>query len=282
MDTIAAMATARGTAGVGVLRISGEEAVATAEQVVRRPNGAALADAPARTLVRCALLDGSGAVIDDILAVVFPAPHSYTGENVVELQCHGAPVVLEEGMRALFAAGARQARPGEFTKRAFLNGRMDLTAAEAVIDLIDAETVQEAHNAALQLNGAVARPAGQVYDCLLYTSNGCFCVAEGANMPSTPEAIAVYQKAGVLYAPAKAANAGGVATSALEMCQNSMRYSWTFEEVDAKLKEIMEGIFHACYDASKEYGEEGDLMAGANIAGFLKVCDAMLAQGVAY
>ncbi len=81
--------------------------------------------------------------------------------------------------------------------------------------------------------------------------NGCFCVAEGANMPSTPEAIAVYQKAGVLYAPAKAANAGGVATSALEMCQNSMRYSWTFEEVDAKLKEIMEGIFHACYDASR-------------------------------
>ena len=91
-----------------------------------------------------------------------------------------------------------------------------------------------------------------------------------------------HPKAGVLYAPAKAANAGGVATSALEMCQNSMRYSWTFEEVDAKLREIMEGIFHACYDASKEYGEEGDLMAGANIAGFLKVCDAMLAQGVAY
>ena len=178
MDTIAAMATARGTAGVGVLRISGEEAVATAEQVVRRPNGAALADAPARTLVRCALLDGSGAVIDDILAVVFPAPHSYTGENVVELQCHGAPVVLEEGMRALFAAGARQARPGEFTKRAFLNGRMDLTAAEAVIDLIDAETVQEAHNAALQLNGAVARPAGQVYDALMEIASRFYAVVD--------------------------------------------------------------------------------------------------------
>ena len=112
--------------------------------------------------------------------------------------------------------------------------------------------------------------------------NGCFAVAEGANMPSTPEAIAVYQRSGVLYAPAKAANAGGVATSALEMSQNSLRYSWSFEEVDAKLKGIMEGIFHACYDASKEYGEEGDLMAGANIAGFLKVCSAMLDQGVAY
>ena len=178
MDTIAAIATARGHAGVGVLRISGEEAVATAQRVVRRAGGARLADAPARTLVRCALLDGSGAVIDDILAVVFPAPHSYTGETVVELQCHGAPVVLEEGLRALFAAGARQARPGEFTKRAFLNGRMDLTAAEAVIDLIDAETVQEAHNAALQLNGAVARPAGQVYDALMEIASRFYAVVD--------------------------------------------------------------------------------------------------------
>lgn len=178
MDTIAAIATARGNAGVGVLRISGEEAVATAQRVVRRAGGAGLADAPARTLVRCALLDVSGAVIDDILAVVFPAPHSYTGETVVELQCHGAPVVLEEGLRALFAAGARQARPGEFTKRAFMNGRMDLTAAEAVIDLIDAETVQEAHNAALQLNGAVARPAGQVYDALMEIASRFYAVVD--------------------------------------------------------------------------------------------------------
>ncbi len=116
----------------------------------------------------------------------------------------------------------------------------------------------------------------------ILVKNGCIAVAEGANMPSTPEAIAVYQKAGILYAPAKAANAGGVATSALEMCQNSMRYSWTFEEVDAKLKAIMEGIFHACYDAAEKYGMKGDLMAGANIAGFEKVCDAMLAQGITY
>ena len=178
MDTIAAIATARGNAGVGVLRISGEEAVATAQRVVRRAGGARLADAPARTLVRCALLDVSGAVIDDILAVVFPAPHSYTGETVVELQCHGAPVVLEEGLRALFAAGARQAQPGEFTKRACMNGRMDLTAAEAVIDLIDAETVQEAHNAALQLNGAVAQPAGQVYDALMEIASRFYAVVD--------------------------------------------------------------------------------------------------------
>ena len=109
---------------------------------------------------------------------------------------------------------------------------------------------------------------------------GAMAVAEGANMPSTPEAIAVYQKAGVLYAPAKAANAGGVATSALEMSQNSMRYSWTFEEVDAKLHDIMVNIFHNINDAAKEYGQEGNLVAGANLAGFKKVAEAMLAQGI--
>ena len=113
-------------------------------------------------------------------------------------------------------------------------------------------------------------------------ANGVMAVAEGANMPSTPEAIEAFQKAGVLFGPAKAANAGGVATSALEMCQNSMRYSWTFEEVDAKLKGIMEGIFHNAYNAAKEFGVDGNLVAGANIAGFKKVADAMIAQGVAY
>ena len=105
-------------------------------------------------------------------------------------------------------------------------------------------------------------------------------VAEGANMPSTPEAIEIIQKAGLLFAPAKAANAGGVATSALEMSQNSMRYSWTFEEVDAKLHDIMVNIFHNINDAAKEYGLEGNLVAGANLAGFKKVADAMLAQGI--
>ena len=112
--------------------------------------------------------------------------------------------------------------------------------------------------------------------------NGCTVVCEGANMPSTPEAIQVYLDNGVLYGPAKATNAGGVATSGLEMSQNSERLSWTFEEVDAKLKGIMEGIFHASYDASKEVGQEGNLMVGANCAGFLKVVSAMLAQGITY
>ena len=110
-------------------------------------------------------------------------------------------------------------------------------------------------------------------------ANGVMAVGEGANMPSTLEATAAFQKAGVLFAPAKAANAGGVATSALEMSQNSQRLSWTFEEVDAKLKNIMENIFAKVDEAAKEYATEGDYVSGANIAGFLKVATAMMAQG---
>ena len=113
-------------------------------------------------------------------------------------------------------------------------------------------------------------------------ANGVFAVAEGANMPSTPEAIAAFQSAGVLFAPAKAANAGGVATSGLEMTQNSIRMSWSFEEVDEKLHGIMVNIYKAAANAAKEYGCEGNLVAGANIAGFLKVAEAMKWQGVAY
>ena len=113
----------------------------------------------------------------------------------------------------------------------------------------------------------------------ILVKNGCKVLAEGANMPSTPEAIDTYLSNGILYGPAKAANAGGVATSGLEMTQNSMRLSWTFEEVDEKLHGIMKSIFKACDEASKEYGLEGNYMAGANIAGFLKVAEAMKAQG---
>ena len=111
-------------------------------------------------------------------------------------------------------------------------------------------------------------------------ANGCIGVFEGANMPSTPAAIAAYQAAGILFSPAKASNAGGVATSGLEMSQNSERLSWTFEEVDAKLKGIMEGIYAACAAAAEKYGMKGNIQAGANIAGFLKVADAMLWQGI--
>lgn len=110
-------------------------------------------------------------------------------------------------------------------------------------------------------------------------ANGVYAVAEGANMPSTPDAIEVYFDNKMLYGPAKAANAGGVATSGLEMSQNSIRYSWTFEEVDEKLHNIMVSIFKSCDEAAKEYGMPGNYMAGANIAGFLKVAEAMKAQG---
>ncbi len=121
---------------------------------------------------------------------------------------------------------------------------------------------------------------GDAADALI--ANGVIAVAEGANMPSTPDAVAKFLAAGVMFGPAKAANAGGVATSGLEMSQNSERLSWTFEEVDSKLHGIMVNIFHNAYNASKEYGFEGNLVVGANIAGFLKVADAMKWQGVAY
>lgn len=110
--------------------------------------------------------------------------------------------------------------------------------------------------------------------------NKCIAVGEGANMPSTPEAIQVFQDNGVSFGPAKAANAGGVATSALEMCQNSMRLSWTFEEVDKRLNMIMNAIYDQCTQAAEEYGMKNNLVAGANIAGFLKVAKSMMAQGV--
>ena len=117
-------------------------------------------------------------------------------------------------------------------------------------------------------------------DAKMLVANGCFAVAEGANMPTTMEATEYLQKNGVLFCPGKASNAGGVATSALEMSQNSERLSWTFEEVDSKLQGIMVNIFHSLDEASKKYGKEGDYVAGANIAGFLKVAEAMKAQGV--
>jgi len=110
-------------------------------------------------------------------------------------------------------------------------------------------------------------------------NNGCFAVGEGANMPSTPEAVDLFIEKGIVFGPGKAANAGGVATSGLEMCQNSMRYSWSFEEVDSKLKGIMEDIFKNASAAAKEYGQENNLVIGANIAGFKKVAEAMSAQG---
>ena len=117
-------------------------------------------------------------------------------------------------------------------------------------------------------------------DAEMLVKNGCIAVAEGANMPTTLEATKYLQEHGVLFAPGKAANAGGVATSALEMSQNSERISWTFEKVDNKLRDIMVNIYHNMDNAAKKYGMDGDYVAGANIAGFEKVADAMMAQGI--
>ena len=122
-----------------------------------------------------------------------------------------------------------------------------------------------------ELDGASARAL---------IANGCFAVAEGANMPCTPEAVEAFQSAGILFAPAKAANAGGVAVSALEMSQNSMRFFWSFQEVDDHLKRIMTDLYRSASQAAERYGMAGNLVAGANIAGFLKVADSMLAYGV--
>jgi glutamate dehydrogenase (NADP+) len=119
-------------------------------------------------------------------------------------------------------------------------------------------------------------------DAETLVKNGCFAVGEGANMPSTPEAVEVFLKNKVIFGPAKAANAGGVATSGLEMAQNSMRLSWTFEEVDKRLKLIMQGIYRNASEAAQEYGDPDNLVLGANIAGFMKVANAMLAQGITY
>ena len=165
-DTIAAIATPMAPCAIGILRLSGPGAVAAADRVFSPFRGAPMSERPDRTLVYGTLHDREGAVIDNCLCAVSRAPHSYTGEDTAELQCHGSPAALALGLEALFAAGARQAGPGEFTRRAFLNGKLDLTRAEAVADLIHAESPAAARQAAGQLGGALERTADGVYDRL--------------------------------------------------------------------------------------------------------------------
>ena len=166
-DTIAAIATPLQPGAIGILRLSGAGTCAALDAVFRAKNGKNAGAQRSRTMVLGELLDETGQVIDNVLCVVFPAPHSYTGEDCAELHCHGSPIVLDAGLRALFAAGCRQAAGGEFTKRAFLNGQLDLIQAESVVDLIDAETAQQAHNAVCQLDGALSRTVGRIYDELM-------------------------------------------------------------------------------------------------------------------
>ena len=136
-DTIAAIATARAPSAIGILRLSGPDTKAVLDAVFFPANGRPMSRQTPRTMVYGRVLDGEGRVLDNALCVLFPGPDSYTGEDCAEIHCHGSPVVLNEGLDALFAQGARQAKGGEFTQRAFLNGRMDLIQAEAVADLID-------------------------------------------------------------------------------------------------------------------------------------------------
>ena len=166
-DLIAAVATGWVRSGIGIVRMSGSGCIAAASGMFRTQNGKPLSEAPDRHMTLGTLLDEQGRVLDHCVAVISHGPHSYTGEDTCEFQCHGSPVVLTAALRALFSAGFRQAGPGEFTRRAFLNGRMDLTQAEAVIDLIDAETAEAARNAAGQLGGAITRCTEGVYRQLL-------------------------------------------------------------------------------------------------------------------
>ena len=157
MSTIAAISTGNTISAIGILRLSGEDTFPIADKVFRPLDGKPLSHHNRREMVFGTLLDREGRAIDSCLAVTFAAGHSYTGEDSAEFHCHGSPVVLDEGLRALFAAGAKQAGRGEFTKRAFLSGNLDLTQAEAVIDLIESETADAARNAVGQLSGSLRR-----------------------------------------------------------------------------------------------------------------------------
>ena len=166
-DTIAAIATIQAPSAIGIVRLTGPDTRRILDGVFAPANGRPMSAQTPRKLVFGRALDRSGGVIDEALAVLFPGPNSYTGEDCAEIHCHGSPVVLDEVLAAAFARGARQARGGEFTQRAFLSGRMDLIQAESVADLIDAESAGAARNAVGQLQGRMSRSVGGIYDALM-------------------------------------------------------------------------------------------------------------------
>ena len=165
--TIAAVSTGNQVSAIGILRLSGDDCVAVADRVFTANNLHPLTEAADRNLILGSLRDKQGRVIDQCMAVVARAPHSYTGEDTVEFHCHGSPAVLAAGLEGLYLAGAKPARRGEFTKRAFLNGKLALTQAEAVIDLIEADCADAAANAAGQVGGALQKRLAPVYDDLV-------------------------------------------------------------------------------------------------------------------
>ena len=164
--TIAAVSTGNVVSAIGIIRLSGDDAIAIAEKVFTLNNQKALSDAPDRKLLLGDLHDKQGRTIDNCCAILSRAPHSYTGENTVEFHCHGSPAVLAAGLESLYIAGARPAGRGEFTKRAFLNGKLALTQAEAVIDLIEADSADAAANAAGQVTGVLQKKLAPIYDDL--------------------------------------------------------------------------------------------------------------------
>ena len=166
-DTIAAIATGGIVSAIGIVRVSGSEAISVADKIFRAFSGVKLENGENRQMYYGELHDADGRLLDLCMCTISRAPNSYTGENTVEFHCHGSPVVLAEALRSLFSHGVRQAEAGEFSKRAFLNGQMDLTQAEAVIDLIEAHTPAAANNAAAQLQGAIKGKLDTIYSTLI-------------------------------------------------------------------------------------------------------------------
>ena len=178
MNCIAAIATGAVATAIGIVRVSGNGCCALCDAVFRPVGKMPLSQCAPRTMVYGDMLDELGDVIDRGLAVRFPNPHSYTGEDSVEFHCHGSPVVLQALLRGLFAQGVKQAKAGEFTQRAFLNGQLDLTQAQGVIDLIESETTAAAKHAVAQLGGTLRRDFSTIYDALLNISSQFYAIVD--------------------------------------------------------------------------------------------------------
>ncbi len=193
-DTIAAVSTGSQVCAIGIVRLSGDAAIDIAGRLFKPLCGKPMSECEDRKLMYGKLFDDDGSLLDVCLCTVSRAPNSYTGENTAEFQCHGSPVVLRAVLEAAFALGARQALPGEFTKRAFLNGRMDLAGAEAVADIIDAETAEAARNAAGQLAGAISRRIDAVYAVLTDISSHYHAVLDYPDEDIEPFLIERYRE----------------------------------------------------------------------------------------
>jgi glutamate dehydrogenase (NADP+) len=200
------------------------------------------------------------------------------GGKVISL-CDSSSTIIDEkgidGEKCNFVMDLKNVKRGRISEYADKYSGTTCFIGESVWDVIKNQGIKVDIALPCATQNEVDGPHAEAL-----VKNGCVCVSEGANMPSTPEAVRIYQDNNVLYGPGKAANAGGVATSGLEMSQNSMRLSWPREEVDARLLQIMKSIHKSCIDASETYGQKGDYVVGANIAGFLKVANAMLAYGI--